>query len=111
VPTATTANFNVNRTQDGGTSPVGSFESGATPEGLYDMAGNVWEWCQDGSAPTRQNTTAVDPMGPLTTPTRVLKGGSYFNDERYLSAARRNFLHPEAQESVVGFRVAWQESP
>ena len=110
APTATTANFNVNRTQDGGTSPVGSFEGGATPEGLYDMAGNVWEWCQDGSTPTRQNTTAVDPMGPFTTATRVLKGGSYFNDERYLSAAGRNFLHPEAQESVVGFRVAWQES-
>ena len=110
APTATTANFNVKRTQDGGTSPVGSFEGGATPEGLYDMAGNVWEWCQDGSTPTRQNTTTVDPMGPFTTATRVLKGGSYFNDERYLSAAGRNFLHPEAQESVVGFRVAWQES-
>ncbi|TDI40916.1 MAG: hypothetical protein E2P02_16080 [Acidobacteria bacterium] len=111
APSAATANFNLNRAQDGGTRPVGSFAAGATPEGLNDMAGNVWEWCQDGSRPTRQNTTPVDPMGPLTTNTRVLKGGSYFNDERYLLAARRNFLHPEAKESVVGFRVAWQESP
>ena len=49
-------------------------------------------------------------MGPLTINTRVLKGGSYFNDERYL-AAGRNFLHPEAKENVVGFRVAWPELP
>jgi formylglycine-generating enzyme required for sulfatase activity len=73
------------------TAPVGSFPEGATPERIHDLAGNVWEWCRDG-APNA----------------RVLKGGSYFNGERYLAAAPRNTLHPEGSESVVGFRVAWQ---
>jgi formylglycine-generating enzyme required for sulfatase activity len=73
-----------------GTAPVGSFPGGATPENVQDLAGNVWEWCRDGSANAR-----------------YLKGGSYFNSERYLAAGPRNLLHPDAAESIVGFRVAW----
>lgn len=99
-----------------GTTPTGQFPDGATPEGVYDLAGNVWEWCRDGSSPAtaralQRNAILVDPVGPQTTNTRVLKGGSYFNDERFLLAARRNVLHPDASESVVGFRVAWPASP
>ncbi len=92
-PTRTRANYDA----DGGgvgriaaAAPVGSFPEGATPERIHDLAGNVWEWCRDGQANAR-----------------VLKGGSYFNDERYLAAAPRNSLHPEGREGVVGFRVAW----
>ena len=99
-----------------GTTPTGQFPDGATPEGVYDLAGNVWEWCRDGSSPPaaralQRNAILVDPVGSQTTNTRVLKGGSYFNDERFLLAARRNVLHPDATESVVGFRVAWPASP
>jgi len=72
------------------TRAVGSFPLGATPEGTQDLAGNVWEWCRDGSSASR-----------------VLKGGSYFNDEGFLPSSRRNRLHPEASEAVVGFRVVW----
>jgi len=92
-PTRTRANYDpdgggVGRTP--GTAPVGSFPEGATPERIHDLAGNVWEWCRDGPSNAR-----------------VLKGGSYFNGERYLATAPRNSLHPEGRESVVGFRVAW----
>jgi formylglycine-generating enzyme required for sulfatase activity len=92
-PTRTRANYDpdgggVGRTP--GTAPVGSFPEGATPERIHDLAGNVWEWCRDGLSNAR-----------------VLKGGSYFNGERYLATAPRNSLHPEGRESVVGFRVAW----
>lgn len=101
--------------QSGGAMPVGSFPDGATPDQLYDLAGNVWEWCRDGSSPAastalQPNAVLVDPVGNMDTSTRVLKGGSYFNDERFLTNARRNFLHPDAAESVVGFRVAWPAS-
>ena len=93
-PTRTRANYD----PDGGggvgrapgTAPVGSFPEGATPERIHDLAGNVWEWCRDGPSNAR-----------------VLKGGSYFNGERYIAAAPRNSLHPEGSESVVGFRVSW----
>jgi formylglycine-generating enzyme required for sulfatase activity len=101
--------------QHGTTMPVGSFPEGATPELIYDLAGNLWEWCRDGSSPAasralQPNAILVDPVGSADTNTRVLKGGSYFNDERFLKNAGRNFLHPDALESVVGFRVAWPAS-
>lgn len=113
-PSATRANYGRSRGGIGrrGTLPVGSFPEGATPEGIHDLAGNVWEWCRDGSSPSgaiemSSDAVAVDPVGRHTSGTRVLKGGSYYNDERYLAAAGRNFLHPDERESVVGFRVAW----
>ena len=92
-PTRTRANYDPDGGGIGravGTAAVGSFPEGATPERIHDLAGNVWEWCRDGISNAR-----------------VLKGGSYFNGERYLAAAPRNTLHPEGSESVVGFRVAW----
>jgi len=92
-PTRTRANYDYGGSGVGraiATAPVGSYPEGATPQGIHDLAGNVWEWCRDGLSNAR-----------------VLKGGSYFNGERYLAAAPRNSLHPEGSESVVGFRVAW----
>jgi formylglycine-generating enzyme required for sulfatase activity len=95
-PSPTRANYDYESNasaRERSTTPVGSFPEGATPDRIHDLAGNVWEWCRDGNSSTR-----------------VLKGGSFFNDARYLAAARRNFLHAEERESVVGFRVVWPES-
>jgi formylglycine-generating enzyme required for sulfatase activity len=92
-PTRARANYDQAASSVGGapgTAPVGSFPEGATPEEIHDLAGNVWEWCRDGQSNAR-----------------FLKGGSFFNGERYLAAATRNTLHPEGSGSVVGFRVAW----
>jgi formylglycine-generating enzyme required for sulfatase activity len=92
-PTRARANFDYGGSGAGralATAPVGSFPEGATPEKIHDLAGNVWEWCHDGVPNAR-----------------FLKGGSFFNGERYLAASARNLLHPEGSESVVGFRVAW----
>ena len=109
-PSRLRANF-AHDGDDLGTTRVGSYPEGATPEGVLDLAGNVWEWCLDGAAPGSATIAGYgsrdDPLGSPSSPTRILKGGSYFNDERYLPADRRNFLHPEGIEDIVGFRVAW----
>jgi formylglycine-generating enzyme required for sulfatase activity len=75
--------------------------------GLYDMLGNVWEWCRDG---LRQYTTeaAVDPMGPTNTEAaRILRGGSWDNSVRAVRAANRHWGAPDLQSSAsLGFRCA-----
>ena len=65
---------------DGGTAPVGSF--GANGYGLYDVAGNVWEWCSDWYDKNYYNVSRTqNPLGPNSSPQgwRVLRGGCWDN--------------------------------
>jgi formylglycine-generating enzyme required for sulfatase activity len=91
--------------------PVGSFPDGATPEGVLDLAGNVAEWVSDfvseadsegyGYAPA----AAVDPAGPPTGVSHVVRGGSYARAAwRLRAAARETTLLSRSAE--VGFRCA-----
>jgi formylglycine-generating enzyme required for sulfatase activity len=92
--------------RSGRLAPVGSYPLGATPEGIQDMAGNVWEWCFDRYGPyTWREMT--DPIGPEHGSSRVLRGGSYSYPARGLRAAFRSCRLPEHQRDYVGFRVAW----
>ncbi len=72
--------------------------------GLFDMHGNVWEWCQDrfGSYPKRAVT---DPVGATSGTERVLRGGSFLNDPAYLSCSFRNNFPPDDRNRDIGFRV------
>lgn len=89
------------------TSPVGSFPSGVSPYGAYDMAGNVWEWCNDWyDNKYYAGAPSSNPKGPSTGTYRVLRGGSWgLNDGSCRSALRNRFL-PDSRINLGGFRPA-----
>ena len=88
----------------GKTTPVGQYP--ANSYGLHDMHGNVWEWVADcyvyyDSAPV--NSMAVDATNCYE---RVLRGSSFYDDQRDLRSAKRSANVPTARLSFIGFRVA-----
>jgi formylglycine-generating enzyme required for sulfatase activity len=75
--------------------------------GLYDMLGNVWEWCQDAyDAAYYTNSPPGDPPGPAAGSRRVIRGGSWVNDARFCRPASRDRSTPEGRDNHLGFRVA-----
>ena len=87
---------------------VGSYPQGASPYGVLDMAGNVWQWCSDWyDADYFQNSPVKNPTGPSSGDGRVLKGGSWYRDETYFfcSAFRFHFSPDHSQaHGYIGFR-------
>jgi formylglycine-generating enzyme required for sulfatase activity len=86
----------------GRTVPVGQFPSNNW--GLYDMHGNVWEWCLDWSGPYPEGE-ATDPKGPRTGERRVQRGGSFSSSAWHCRAAYRDLDKPGDRESKYGFRI------
>ena len=84
------------------TYPVAQKRSNAW--GLYDMHGNVWEWCQDwkGDYPSGDVT---DPVGPLSGSHRVTRGGSWYGSARGCRGANRGGSRPGDRNGFLGFRL------
>jgi len=84
------------------THPVG--QKGANAWGLFDLHGNVWEWCADwaGDYPTGAQ---LDPVGPTSGTQRVLRGGCWDTSDWYARSAYRNSFKPTIGILIVGFRL------
>ncbi|UCH98654.1 MAG: SUMF1/EgtB/PvdO family nonheme iron enzyme [Candidatus Aminicenantes bacterium] len=102
-PNIDLANFNRNI---GKTTPVGSYPEGASPYGLMDMAGNVWEWCNDWYNPDYyKNSSPNNPPGPASGSKRVMRGGNWRREARFLRCAYRALSEPSTRYVVLGFRL------
>jgi len=98
---------NFNRNVDD-TTPVDNYPAGASPYGVLDMAGNVWEWVNDWyQADYYSVSPDSNPPGPVTGEYRVLRGGSWNGGDFNVRSAKRNYYHPGSSVSHgIGFRCA-----
>ncbi len=109
VPTADLANFGVGArfSYSQVLTPVGRYKKAKSPYGVYEMAGNVWEWASDWYEGAYYQTSPADnPRGPETGQLKVVRGGGWSELPNYLLTFGRFKLPPNIRNSYTGFRCA-----
>lgn len=106
-PTNKHLNFNQQWIGEKTLMPVGSYELGKSPFGVYDMAGNVWEWVNDWyDAKYYEKSPAKNPTGPETGTKRVLRGSGWQNETPTVRIFTRVDSDPTIRNESTGFRCA-----
>ena len=98
--------LNCGESRIGCPTPVGVYARGATPEGVLDVAGNVWEWCSDWFAEDYYTKPpGKGPKGPPAGSGRVLRGGFWLNGPWICRSSFRYWDHPVVRYDALGFRL------
>ena len=100
-PNSNLANYDGNM---GDTTAVGSYPNGASPYGVMDMAGNVWEWVRDWYKDSYDENQTNNPIGPAKGGSRVIRGGGWGLTSWDVRSAYRYFSSPRDTRNDVGFR-------
>ncbi len=105
-PNPDRANYGASRLER--TTPVGAYPMGATPEGVQDIAGNVWEWCRDVWKEDAQESRVSMGGNPENNDgdpaARVLRGGAWFDNADCLRTSYRLWNHVWGRSIIIGFR-------
>jgi formylglycine-generating enzyme required for sulfatase activity len=95
----------------GDTAEAGDYDSGISPYGVYDMAGNVWEWVADYYSDTYyRNSPFENPLGPDSGTEHVLRGGSWYDTADLIRTTVR-LKEPNPVDNNFGFRCARDANP